>query len=113
MPVRFDSRPLVLRRAFTATMRATVVLGWREHLAHSAHLFFVIASSVIARNVAAQQVLDVIGPRILGRLYLAVALITGAAVAIIGWLGRNHDAKKIAGITHVVVAITMAAVFVL
>ena len=69
MPVKFDSRPLVLRRAFTATMRATMVVSWREHLNHTLHLFFVIAACVVARNVANQQVLDAVGPQVLGKLY--------------------------------------------
>ena len=113
MPVRFDSRPLVLRRAFTATMRATVVLSWKEHLSLSVHLFFVIASAVIARNVANQQVLDLVGRQVLGKLYLVVAVITGITVALIAWFGRNHDARKIAAVTHAVVAVIMGVAFVL
>ena len=50
----------MLRRKYTATMRQTVVLEWPTQLRHGAHLFCVIAASVISRNVANQQILDAI-----------------------------------------------------
>ncbi len=111
MPVRFDSRPLVFRRAYTATLHATVTLQWRDHVNHGLHLFFVIAASVIARNVANQQLLDTAGAEILGSLYVAVATTTGSLVAGVGWFARNLSAQRIAAVIHIFVALTIGAAF--
>ncbi len=110
--LRFDSRPLVMRRAYTATMRATVILPWREQVNHGLHLCLTIAASVIARNVANQQVLDGIGPQVLGKLYVTVAIVAGMALAAVGYSARNRDARDVVGVAHMIVATTMGLAFV-
>ncbi|MEZ4272824.1 MAG: hypothetical protein R3C68_15735 [Myxococcota bacterium] len=113
MPIKFDSRPLVMRRVYTATMRATVVLGWRDQVHHGMHLFFVIAAAVVSRAVANQQVLDAAGSEILGTLYAIVALIGGLCVAALGWFARNHDVGRLVRIVHLCVAASMGLAFLL
>jgi len=108
---RFDSRPLVLRRKYTATMRHTVVLEWPSQARHALHLFCIICAGVMARNVANQEVQDAFGPQIMGKLYLAVALIAGITVAAAGWLGRNHDTRSVTRLIHFMGAVAMAAAF--
>ena len=92
-------------------MRATVVLEWKAQLHHGLHLFFVIAASVISRNVANQETLDTVGPQILGQLYVAVALVAGISVALVGWLGRNVDTRQVVGTVHLGTAILMGGAF--
>lgn len=111
MPIRFDSRPLVFRRAYTATIHAGVSLQWRDHLSHALHLFFVIAAAVVSRNVANQQVLDVAGAEILGSLYVAVAISTGSTIAAVGWFARNLSAQRVAGVIHIFTAVSIGAAF--
>ncbi len=97
-------------------MRATTVIAVRDQVNHGLHLFFVIAAAVIARNVANQQVLDApapAGPESLGKLYIIVALIAGVIVAGVGWYGRNHDARRVASLVHLGVALFMGAAYVL
>ena len=113
MPLKFDSRPVVLRRPYTATMRATVLLNWRQQMHHGLHLFFTIAAAVVSRAVANQQVLDSAGAQVLGKLYVTVALTTGIAVAAIGWFGRNFHVGRMVALAHVGVAALMIAAFVL
>lgn len=96
------------RRNMTTTMRNTVVLRMRDQINHAAHLFFVIAASVIARNVANQQLLDSVGPQVLGKLYVAVALFAGSTLAALGWLGRNTDSQRVARNIHIGAATSMA-----
>lgn len=101
-----------MRRAYTATIHATVTLEWRDHINHGLHLFFVIAAAVVSRNVANQQVLDTAGAEMLGRLYVGAAISTGLTVAAAGWFGRNYAAERVAGIIHFFVAMTIGAAFV-
>lgn len=108
---RFDSRPLVLRRAYTATMRTMEMLPWRDQMRHSLHLFFVIAASVVGKSVANQQVLDSVGPEVLGSLYITVALVAGGTVATVGWLVRNRDTRAVVAVVHAGVALSMALAF--
>jgi hypothetical protein len=109
VPPRFESRPILSRRAFTATLHGTVLLDWRSQLGHGAHLFAVIAASVVARNVANEEVLEAVGPASLGSLYLAVAVLSGALLAGFGWLSRKHEARRVALWTHVAAAVLLAA----
>ncbi|MEZ0313264.1 MAG: hypothetical protein ACAI38_15940, partial [Myxococcota bacterium] len=70
MRSRLDSRPLYLRPGYTAALRSTQVLAISAQVNHGVHLFFVIAASVIARNVANQELLDAVGSKVLGSLYV-------------------------------------------
>jgi hypothetical protein len=70
---------------------------------HGLHLFCVVSSAVIARNVANQMVLDAqapAGPEALGRLYVAVAIIAGGSVAVLGWLARHKSPRRVATGIH-------------
>ncbi len=108
MHPRFDSRPILVRRAGTATLHGAVVPEGRERLTHSLHLFCVIAASVVVRNVASQQVLDALGPSELGRLYMAVALLAGVLLAGLGWLSSGWDPRRITWRVHFGVAVVFA-----
>ncbi|MBI5511763.1 MAG: cyclic nucleotide-binding domain-containing protein [Deltaproteobacteria bacterium] len=112
MRPRFDSRPLVMRRKYTATMRQTMVLEWPVQLKHGLHLFCVIAASVISRNVANQQILEASGPKVLGKLYVTVAVIAGVTVAVVGWMGQNLDTRRVTRLVHGTVAALMALAFI-
>lgn len=112
MRPRFDSRPLILRRNYATVRRQTVVLERHAQLRHTAHLFLVICSSVIARNVAIQEVLEAIGPQALGDLYVVSAVVTGLLVAGLGWIGRSLAARLVARLFHVAAGLAMVAAFV-
>ncbi|MBN1959406.1 MAG: cyclic nucleotide-binding domain-containing protein [Deltaproteobacteria bacterium] len=107
MPPRFESRPILSRRAYTATLRGTMALGWETQLSFSAHLFCIIAANVIARNVANKEVLDTVGPASLGSLYVVVAILSGGLLAAFGWLSRSHNARQVAVVTHIAVGLAM------
>ncbi len=107
MSQRFESRPILVRRSATATLHGTVVLEWRAQVSHGLHLFCIIAASVVARNVANQQVLDSVGPQLLGTLYITVALLAGILLAGVGWLSQGADARRVALLAHLSVALTM------
>ncbi len=92
-------------------MQHTVVLDIHTQLKHTLHLFCVIAASVVARNVANQEILDAIGPQILGKLYVSVALVAGIIIAAVGWVGREYATRRVVQIVHIVVAIAIAASF--
>ena len=93
-------------------MRQTTVLEWRKQVRHGLHLFFVIAASVVSRNVATQEVLEALGPEALGRLYVAVAIVAGLTAAALGWLGRGYDTRKVARSVHLAAALLTALCFV-
>ncbi|MEL6548357.1 MAG: hypothetical protein AAFQ82_27285, partial [Myxococcota bacterium] len=69
MRARFDSRPLLSRRNYTTALAAQMPGHNRHHRVHAAHLLCVIVTSVVARNVANQELLDAIGPGVLGQAY--------------------------------------------
>ncbi|MEO0459345.1 MAG: cyclic nucleotide-binding domain-containing protein [Myxococcota bacterium] len=70
-----------------------------------------IASGVISRNVANQELLDAIGPRILGEAYVAVSVVTGVVLALVGWLARNVEPHTVARVAHSAVAVLIAAAY--
>ena len=86
-------------------MRSTQALAWQAQFNHGLHLFFVIAASVIARNVAAQELLDAVGPKYLGQLYIAVSVIAGLVLAAVGYVSRGLDAARLARWVHGAVAL--------
>ncbi len=85
-----------------------MVLDWRDQARHALHLFFVIVAAVISRNVANQQLLDALGPQALGKLYITVAVVAGIGVAVIGWLAREHDPRRVTQTVHLGAAAAMA-----
>ncbi|MEM6729995.1 MAG: cyclic nucleotide-binding domain-containing protein [Myxococcota bacterium] len=105
MRARFDSRPLLSRRNYTTALAQAAPGGSRNHLVHAAHLLCVIVASVISRNVANQELLDSIGPRVLGQAYIAVSLVTGFTLASVGWLSRNVEPRLMARSAHAIVAV--------
>lgn len=108
---QFDTRPLFVQRQLTGAMHRTVALEWQSQVRHGLHLFFIIATAVIARNVANQEVLEAVGPSILGQLYLGTALTAGLAVAAVGWVGRAYEAHKVARVLHGSVGVVILAAF--
>lgn len=112
MRSRFDSRPLILRRKYTQLLRGGEALGWKAQVSHSLHLFFVILVAVVSRNVANQQLLDALGPQVLGKLYVGVSIIVGLTLAIGSWLAREMEVRRLARGVHIIVAIAMAAAYV-
>lgn len=100
-----------MRRRYTAALHSTQVLGWRSQMGHGLHLFCVIAAAVIGRNVANQELLDLSGPRVLGKLYITVSVVAGLAVAAVGVIGRKHDVRRVAVAVHLGVAVLLLASF--
>lgn len=78
---------------------------------HAVHLGCAIAASVIARNVANQALLDAVGAQVLGKLYIAVSIFAGLFVALLGWLARGYDLRRIVTVTHVFVGVVFAGSF--
>ncbi len=103
MRSRLDSRPLYLRPGYTAALRSTQVLATSAQVNHGVHLFFVIAASVIARNVANQELLDAVGSKVLGSLYVTVSVVAGMTLALIGYLSRGFETHRLGRFVHTVV----------
>lgn len=111
MRQRFDSRPIVSRRKYSTVFAPGALATGREHWVHAAHLLCVIVTSVVARNVANQELLDAIGPRVLGQAYIAVSLVTGFTLATLGWLSRNMEPRTVARLAHGVVFLLVAGAY--
>ncbi len=109
---RLDSRPLFARQRYTASLRSTQVLAWRAQVNHGLHLFFVIAASVISRNVANQELLDAMGAKVLGSLYVTVSIVTGLVLAVIGYLSRGMETHRLARIVHWIVLTLFAFAYI-
>jgi HEAT repeat protein len=89
-----------------------VLLEPHTQVRHATHLFLVICASVIARNVAVQEVLEAIGPQVLGDLYIASAIVTGLLVTGLGWIGRSFATRRVVQLFHAAAALAMAAAFI-
>ncbi|MBC7794068.1 MAG: hypothetical protein H7Z43_10200, partial [Clostridia bacterium] len=111
MRSRYDSRPLVAARQFTTSLPSTQALAWQAQVNHGLHLFFVIAASVIARNVATQELLDALGAKFLGQLYITVSIVAGLVLAAVGYLSRGFEAPRLARYVHVTIAVLFAMAY--
>lgn len=113
MRPRFDSRPLLSRRNYTTAIAGRPLPGpGPDARVHGAHLMCVIAASVVARNVANQEMLLAMGPNVLGEAYIAVSLVTGFVLALLSWLSRNVNPRAVARTAHAVVFVLVAAAYV-
>lgn len=111
MRSRLDSRPLYLRPGYTAALRSTQVLAPGAQVNHGVHLFFVIAASVIARNVANQELLDAVGSKVLGSLYVTVSVVAGLVLALLGYLSRGFETHRLGRFVHGVVVVLFALAY--
>ena len=107
----FDDKLGARQRRDPNIMRHAPTLGWHTQLRHGAHLFCIIAACVTARNIANQQVLDNLGPQILGRLYIAVAALAGVSISTLGWWLREFDIRRTTTVIHAATACCMVASF--
>lgn len=107
MSIRFETRPILLRNAVTATLQGAVHIDWGAQVGLGLHLFCIVAAAVVARNVANQQVLDVVGAHSLGTLYLITALLSAFLLVAFGVWSRGSDTRRLMRTTHLGLAALM------